>query len=266
MVRIVVLLFCFPLIMGFAPADPSAEATQLVAAELNSRESVSTDAVRLAIVERSEKLEEVRRATEDLAAQKEMADAARRMLDLTILQIFIGVLGAVGLFATIALTRKSLQQTRDSLTTDTEYRRAELRAYVGELRVRVDDWEVGQAPVIVVELKNFGQTPAVNVVMASRYRKTNTPPFGEIVPIEEPTRSAKIPDMPPGKDWRITFTLPILTEDERADYVTQERCINYNILVTFDDVFGDSFEFRMSSILTGDHLKRRWFNVPRAVR
>lgn len=108
----------------------------------------------------------------DLKAQWATAEAAARMVCMTVLQIFIGALGFLALLYSLYLTRKSLKHSEQSaeaaqhaVQIAAETARKDLRAYVGvnEINWELDgDWQQdnGSLPTIKIKYENYGETPA----------------------------------------------------------------------------------------------------------
>jgi hypothetical protein len=89
----------------------------------------------------------------DYCAQRAMADAAYKQLDLIWLQNLITGAEVAGLLVVIGLTLITIWQTRT-------YNRQQLRAYVMVVRIEVRNIGPATIPEAKLFLKNAGQTPA----------------------------------------------------------------------------------------------------------
>ena len=106
----------------------------------------------------------------DLEAQESMAASARGMENLTVVQIVLAALGALGLLATIiytrnslTLTRQSLDLTRTALANQQETAERELRAYLACNTASVVRIQTGKSVTVGFETRNYGATPAYDV-------------------------------------------------------------------------------------------------------
>ncbi|PBB41818.1 hypothetical protein CK222_21955 [Mesorhizobium sp. WSM3866] len=94
---------------------------------------------------------------QDRRAQKSAADAAQVMVFLTEVSIILGLVGAGAIIWTLAVSRES-----NSISRETAER--QLRAYIHVTSVKLEHANDDFAPTITVNYKNFGQTPARNVI------------------------------------------------------------------------------------------------------
>ena len=107
-----------------------------------------------------------RREAANLAAAQSMADSAIKMLSLTFAQIVVGILGIIGLGATIHYSRKTAQAAIAATNLAKETTAIQLRAYVTLARIDTDRIEIVEnLPGIsfVFVWKNSGATPERNV-------------------------------------------------------------------------------------------------------
>lgn len=107
-----------------------------------------------------------RREAANLAAAESMADSAIKMLSLTFAQIVVGILGIIGLGATIHYSRKTAQAAIAATNLAKETTAIQLRAYITLARidtVRIEIVENLPGISFVPVWKNSGATPARNV-------------------------------------------------------------------------------------------------------
>jgi len=95
----------------------------------------------------------------DLCAQREMAEAARDLYDLTWLQFWVTLAGTGAVLASLKFTRDALAVARDAIRTEREMGEAQVRAYlaVEEIGIGFDDLR----PVFKIRLRNAGNSPAM---------------------------------------------------------------------------------------------------------
>lgn len=124
------------------------------------------------------------REIENLAAQKSVAESTRFIVGLTFAQIVLALLGTLALLITLYFTSKSLAQsvtanenTRMAIKTEHENTQRSIRAYLGvnninqivalqEPRPMVEGEEADT--FLIVDFQNFGQTPALDVIVFVR--------------------------------------------------------------------------------------------------
>ncbi len=199
--------------------------------------------------------EQEAREVADLQAQIGMREAADRMADLTKLQVVLTVLGTVGLFATIALTAKSVRVTQDALREQQATAKRELRAYLGILATEVDPVVGGRRVRVVYRFKNFGATPALNI----RRMTIRNLPEGDLtdtkIHIPDDFEWNYVPDVMPGStgSFRLTFTLA-LSEDLRHGFEVGTRGVQMFSVIEYEDVFGEVHALRLSEIRRGRDL------------
>ena len=112
--------------------------------------------------------EAIERDIRDVVAQESMAKSTSSIVTLTSVQIIIGILGMLGLAATLHYTRRSATFAQEAakasvdsveLAEGTSHR--QLRAYVNLKWVRIDEFAVGSPVKITFRIHNTGQTPAL---------------------------------------------------------------------------------------------------------
>ncbi|MBT4710512.1 MAG: hypothetical protein HOB82_03170 [Alphaproteobacteria bacterium] len=160
-------------------------------------------------------------AQADLDAQQKMALASLAQAAFTLVALFL-------IWRTLEATKKALVAANNTLveakrTTEAAKKSTEvtektamlqLRAYVGVARGVLQGWDDG-FPRVAVYFKNYGQTPAIDVQLASRL-VVSEPPDGEDLTIDEadetkwpmrnygpiqPTQELEVPHVIPG-EWR----------------------------------------------------------------
>lgn len=112
--------------------------------------------------ERRATAEALQRDIDDLKAQQSMAKSANNLLAPSWWQVWVGLGGLIGLFASLGLNIKSVWATQSALRDQRETSRHQLRAYVGIEKISVDA-VAGKKAVANLVAKNFGQTPAYRV-------------------------------------------------------------------------------------------------------
>ncbi len=118
----------------------------------------------------------------DLCAQWKAADAALDAAQWAKWQFFLGIAGAVGLLMTIYYTRRAVlaaiasnKNAQDSLTHAKAMASVELRPYlhIDEIKSQPSRGHAG-AGFVVIRIKNFGSTPAIDFRLEAGVEILNT--------------------------------------------------------------------------------------------
>ncbi|MNS33786.1 hypothetical protein D3C72_659040 [compost metagenome] len=184
----------------------------------------------------------------DLKAQQSMAMSARTMIMPTYLQLILGLVGALGLFATLYYTRKSLELTRESLKlTQTEVAnqsdasKKQLRAYVGVKLTHVRSLNEGLASLQIC-ISNKGASPAKEVMILTVWSIGPTP-------VLAPYFNGSSGPWTIGANDQMEMDIPFersLTKGERVGLAMPTQVPKEGLLflivgaqVSYADVFGD---------------------------
>lgn len=102
----------------------------------------------------------------NLEVQRRLVDVAEMMLTLTYFQIFLGLMGAIGLLATIVYTRRALRQAQESFEHARKIDQQDRRAWLvirpglgGDLKINNPHFGVD----VDLEIENIGNIPAIEV-------------------------------------------------------------------------------------------------------
>ena len=205
------------------------------------------------------------RADQDLSAQEGMQLATEEMVRLTKWQIALGWLTALGLGGTLAMTARSLRQTRESLELAANTARSELRAYVG-----LDGFEVtmptSEVPTLKISyrLKNFGSTPAFLRKVSWGIDKLNYD-HDEVdnIPLLETVEFKA--ELMPGATAPVHLYISYFYPSALDAHVFSDGCIATTINAVYEDVFGARKHIHFGHVFWGAnlHMSRR-IDVPRA--
>lgn len=183
----------------------------------------------------------------DLKAQQSMASSAWLMVKLAGLQLFVAVAGAVGLAVTLIYTHRSLQATREALTSQQETARRQLRAYVGVTGAHVSKF----GPVIQAKVTttNRGQTPAfdVRISLETIYQLAADVPSLPELPAHYPSLTLN-----PTEKLHSTRNLARALTPEELALLQQTDCAALIVIfgkVTYRDIFGEEW----SCCFASDH-------------
>lgn len=180
--------------------------------------------------------DEVDREKNDLQAQQDMAKWARLMYAVTAITTALTGVGVILLGFTLHFTKRAAiagdQMVREAVATTkaaeasvAETRKAtelsqamvaasettakhQLRAYVAVVKVEILETDTGNMPNIFVKAKNFGQTPAYNLVHRQDYRF-----LGRKAPFDcevSPQRTGKM-DLAPSQEMTRGTLIPVAT-------------------------------------------------------
>jgi hypothetical protein len=154
--------------------------------------------------------EEVREQ-QDLEAQRTMADQAKRMADLTVAQMLIGLLTLLGLGVTIYYTRhtamaalRAVEAAQHANKISDRTARQQLRAYISVAEAHAAFAE-GNRPIFQIILANRGQTPAYEVVgkIAAYARGL---PLTEFLSFRSDAETKQIGVMGPSSEFHMRLT------------------------------------------------------------
>lgn len=137
-----------------------------VAPSADQPESAVVDPItlRVALAEERERADSREREIQDLLAQQSMANSAQRLLEPSWAQVWIAAFGTVGLCISLAFSYLALSGTRKAMRLQTETAHTHLRAYLGIRELELKNLAVGLDPYVTLALKNYGVTPAANLV------------------------------------------------------------------------------------------------------
>ncbi len=181
----------------------------------------------------------------DLQAQQDMARWAFWMLPTSIAGLFVSVGGLVMLW-------RSLQQTREAITTDREVGHAQVRAYLTIEPKSLSDLEVGKHPCAELHITNTGQSPAYDVRYIAAIFVRKHPLSAKDSPFISPD-ARQVPRVgntvaAQGGFFAEAFGVDLLTKDTLAAAMSSKderfylSCIAY-----YRDVFGVDRETMMTA-------------------
>ena len=203
---------------------------------------------RLQRLELSQEAEVTTLAREDLGAQKSMADSARAMIQLTIVQLVVGIFSVAGLVVTLVLTQRTINASAF-------VSRAQLQPYLAFSDFKsVDDNSDSLSTEYRWALKNFGGTPARNV--RSRVSFTSVkgrPESHEAMPAPIESLTPLI-DIAPGATTSVIFIPSMVGVVNYYNMLDRTNSLIMAAIVTYEDIFGQTHEFYYSDIRTGRAL------------
>lgn len=205
---------------------------------------------------------------QDLAIQREMADAAEMMVYLTAGQIVLGVIGAAILVFSLVYTRRALTLTHQALKDEQVARRLALietgnqtratnqsiRAYIDVNTQSMVDCIVSERPRGCIQILNCGQTPAHNVTMTAitRWVGPNDPaPSYDELPVVTDRMGVLIGPQQQMLDYK-SMEME-LTQSEHDDLSEGRRRIAFFGRIDYTDVLGESHYFRFCRAYHGPH-------------
>lgn len=195
------------------------------------------------------------RADQDLAAQEGMQIAAEEMVRLTRWQIFLGWITAAGLAGTLALTARSLKQTRESLDLARSMSQLELGAYVSVAEVKQSkiDHELGRVEYEFA-IKNDGHTPA-RVIAEYWAASFDEKPVREILPAV--IADEVVTFIGPGgqASYCINSGLPNGAGDKPMESGDANLRLAYRVV--YADIFGNERSYEVCVRFWGVNLEER---------
>ena len=99
----------------------------------------------------------------NLAVQESMAKSTAQMVGWTERQFWVGSAGIVLLVVTVFLTFRATHAAIEANKIARETAKRQLRAYLGVANGTIRRTDLGEGPVVILAIKNFGQTPARDV-------------------------------------------------------------------------------------------------------
>ncbi len=195
----------------------------------------------------------------DLVAHTKMAEAADAMVQLTVVQIVLGVAGTIGLLFTIGLTVRAQKQTEQSLilartssAQQIDAMHQQLRAYIGVVVETPTNFHSAKKPRGWITTNNLGQTPAFNLQtsLVVRLRPTeqphnfSTPPFNAALVLH-----------PGGTVGSQRFAERRLTDEQYGDVLAGRSRLGVIGAVRYRDAFGIDRTTRFATEFWGQDLE-----------
>lgn len=252
----IILALAAILTMGAAPAPSSPML------EPTPRPSPTPGAIR-AIQERLDRID--RDAAAARQEQREIDDLAAQqaMVQLSKLQLWIGIVTTAVAATSVAFTIMALKQTNESLRIARTSAQAELRPYLG-----VTDFDPGEftdgvkkGAVLRWRIENFGGSPASNVRVNVRTQiLPGTPYHWEDTTVSDADWS-RLRDIPPRAviSWFIAMDHFLLIE--RQGLASGTVSLMVCVIIVYDDCFGQEHIVTYSDIRHGKKLVRNRFNM-----
>jgi len=200
-----------------------------------------------------------RMARRDLAAQESVAASTSEIVVLTRVQMFLSIIGAIAVLASLELSRRSLTLTRGAVESQVDTVRHQLRAYFGILDGEQLEPDPGSI-TLTSRFKNFGQTPALDV--REWIEKWTVDSFGNYYPVQlsEESRWSYRGTVQPGAtlSFRHNFDLG---EAQRAAARSRTASVLSVAVYSYQDVFGESHVTAVSQVFGGPGLATRVANL-----
>ena len=180
-----------------------------------------------------------------------MAESALAMLGLTRWQIAVGFLGIAGLGWTIHYTRATANAAVAAIELAESTAERQLRAYVGPTRVYFRSFGPGVPASVVVEIKNFGQTPARNYE-AALWIEMHPAPLPERPISKKPDFAGRDETlMPDGASVVVCETSAAVPAAIFAAIRTETYALCLVGEITYKDVFGKSRHTEVCKVAIG---------------
>lgn len=198
---------------------------------------------------------ESRLARLDLDAQQSMARSTKQLVDLTRIQMLLGLVGAIGLGGSLFYAHKTAGHARRAVEVATDTAKRQLRAYVSVSEATPVGVAVGQRPLVRVVLKNTGQTPADDFVVVGGimlHAVGTMPLFADSDIDKYPTLSVGS-----GCEHHINLALSEPLGDKFLQSIMEESyTISAKMEYKYTDIFGDCYRYNvmLKSVVRGGEL------------
>lgn len=206
--------------------------------------SSSTRALR----ERAYPIPDIQCAKDHICDQKALAISTREAitadaaLDVAFVQLALSVAGIFGVGATLYYAHRAWEEAKRSADAATrsledtrDATRRQLRAYISAIEFRLEDFSPNKNPRSIWKLKNFGVTPAFDVVVTACTFVTD-PSEGKIFFPHKPTNRR---DVHPGEEYEIPYVWPFSMNAEYASgFQNNTKCFIYAGIIKYRDAFG----------------------------
>lgn len=187
--------------------------------------------------------------TENLEIQRQVISLGQRTYNLSVAQLVLSALGALGLLVTILLTRKSTKVASEAVSLTKQMMQHQLRAYVLVETTQIKFDTDGSARVLIL-FRNGGQTPALNVHIGCEMKADEVGSPTPLRPVVFDQTMSKFSVLPDGMRQKIVG--PITHEQAKALYLG-ETVMDVWGEVRYDDIFGEQHFSRFHLTGGGGH-------------
>lgn len=197
---------------------------------------------------------EFAREEQNLAAQWGIQTANEAMVRLTGIQIALSIVTTIGLFLTLRMSRKALEQADRTLAQSREIAAIELRSYVAieQIKVTAESGRTYKCEAVVI---NRGSTPATNVEIQAQLGFAATSIFDDIEWPKDDLETDvghQVSLQPGGQAGPIRYTN--LTASQLSLLNHDLGCLYWAAIVKYDDVFGVRHARRVGMAFRGAKL------------
>lgn len=184
------------------------------------------------------------RETQDLDAQRDMANFAER-------QFWVSVAGAVFAALSVAFTITALWQTNRSLRMTQHTARAELRPYLGLAKFDMGNFTQEPKPTFHWTIRNFGSTAAMAVTIRMALKLIDGTPDRHVF-MKDDFHTFGTQDVLPGGDSGVSAKWPDPLDDAiRTEILNGQKSFAFAVEVSFSDAFGDRHTMRHAEVRWG---------------
>lgn len=198
---------------------------------------------------------ETERADADLKAQKEMARWALGMFIASAFSVVIGAVGVGLIYTTFQQTHRAATSAEEIVTVTRESAGHQLRAYVGPVTAQyaLSVLPTGGKVDVLIELQNFGQTPAYQYRSAMGLARQAYP----LVDLPKVLATGDTITLFPSMKFRPSLSMP-MTLEEVEDFRRGDICCVVTVIAEYLDLNGISRSSNVRYLLHSSSPTMTW--------
>ncbi|MEQ9026593.1 hypothetical protein [Roseitalea porphyridii] len=138
---------------------------------------------------------------------------------------------------TLEATNEAVRSADEAVEVARQMGQIQVRAYVAFGNTRVENFDVGLQPVVLLKIKNVGQSPAIQLQIVTRFAVADNP-HSEKLFFNGPKWNGPALDLLPGGDSSQKTELPPLDGDLYTSFMNEEAYLMFFGMARYRTVFG----------------------------